>query len=58
MSQKLILRQQIFFAIAVDRDESQKYDKWMSIFALLSLWLEGEERLKYRCVCRPPCGKV
>ena len=26
-------------------------------FQLLSLWLEGEETLKYSCVCRPPCGK-
>ena len=25
---------------------------------LLSLRLEGEETIKYRCVCRPPCGKV
>ena len=25
---------------------------------LLSLRLEKEETLKYRCVCRPPCGKV
>ena len=24
----------------------------------LSLGLEGEESLKYRCVCRPPCGKL
>ena len=26
--------------------------------ALLSMRLEGEETLKYRCVCRLPCGKV
>ena len=25
---------------------------------LLPLRLEGEETLKYCCVCRPPCGKV
>ena len=24
---------------------------------LLSLRLEGEETLKYRCVCQTPCGK-
>ena len=24
----------------------------------LSLLLQAEETLKYRCVCRPPCGKV
>ena len=26
--------------------------------ALLSLRLEGEEILKYRCVCRPPFRKL
>ena len=26
--------------------------------ALLSLRLEGEETLKYRCVCRPPFRKL
>ena len=29
-----------------------------SIWSFLSVRLEGEETLKYRCVCRPPCGKV
>ena len=24
----------------------------------LSLRIQGEETLKYRCACRPPCGKV
>ena len=28
------------------------------LLLLLSLRLEGEETLKYRCVCRPQCGKV
>ena len=27
-------------------------------FASFEWQLEGEETLKYRCVCRPPCGKV
>ena len=25
---------------------------------LMSLRLKGEETLKWRCVCRPPCEKV
>ena len=28
------------------------------IYHLLSLRLDGEETLKYLCVCRSPCGKV
>ena len=33
-----------------------KYFGWSIIF--LSLRLEEEETLTYRCVCRPPCGRV
>ena len=35
-----------------------KYIKSESRKSYLSLRLEGEETLKYRHVCRPPCGKV
>ena len=42
-----------------------KYSKLIQLFKhylildlLLSLRLEGEEALNYRCVCGPTCGKV
>ena len=35
-----------------------KKQRYSLEYCLLSLQLEGEERLKHRCVCRSLCGKV
>ena len=36
----------------------QIWFKWEASLLFWSLRLEGEETLKYRCVCQPSCGKV
>ena len=45
-------------ATLVDKENIAQWIVDYANIALLSLRLEGEETLKFRYVCRPPCDKV
>ena len=46
------------FIVNLEVDYFYGTGRYFADVSKMSLRLEGEETLKYRCVCRPPCGKV